>query len=81
MDLLIAYNGCSFRIPQLIEHVSGIMTLEEGDLLLTGTPDGVASVKHGESVEAALETVDGKELLSWKGKAEDRKGGYVFKGE
>lgn len=25
-----------FRIPQLIEHVSSIMTLEEGDLLLTG---------------------------------------------
>lgn len=26
-----------FRIPRLIEHVSSIMTLEEGDLLLTGT--------------------------------------------
>lgn len=25
-----------YRIPQLIEHVSGIMTLEEGDLILTG---------------------------------------------
>lgn len=25
-----------YRIPELIEHVSGIMTLEEGDLLLTG---------------------------------------------
>lgn len=25
-----------FRIPQLIQHVSSIMTLEEGDLLLTG---------------------------------------------
>ena len=25
-----------FRIPRLIEHVSSIMTLEEGDLLLTG---------------------------------------------
>lgn len=69
----------SFRIPQLIEHVSGIMTLEEGDLLLTGTPDGVSSVKHGESVEAALEGPDGKELLSWKGKAENRKAGYHFR--
>lgn len=26
-----------YRIPELIEHVSGIMTLEEGDLLLTGS--------------------------------------------
>lgn len=25
-----------FNIPQLIEHVSSIMTLEEGDLILTG---------------------------------------------
>jgi 2-keto-4-pentenoate hydratase/2-oxohepta-3-ene-1,7-dioic acid hydratase in catechol pathway len=29
-----------FRIPQLIEHISAIMTLEEGDLILTGTPSG-----------------------------------------
>lgn len=26
-----------YRIPQLIEHVSSIMRLEEGDLILTGT--------------------------------------------
>ena len=26
-----------YRIPQLIEHVSGIMTLEEGDVILTGS--------------------------------------------
>lgn len=25
-----------YRIPELIEHVSSIMTLEEGDLILTG---------------------------------------------
>lgn len=55
------------------------MTLEEGDLLLTGTPDGVASVKDGESVEAALESPDGKELLSWKGQAKNRITGYHFK--
>lgn len=26
-----------FNIPQLLEHVSSIMTLEAGDVLLTGT--------------------------------------------
>lgn len=55
--------------------------MEEGDLLLTGTPEGVSSVKDGDTVEAALETPDGKELLSWKGKAQNRTTGYHFKGE
>jgi 2-keto-4-pentenoate hydratase/2-oxohepta-3-ene-1,7-dioic acid hydratase in catechol pathway len=30
-----------FRIPQLIEYVSGITPLEAGDLISTGTPEGV----------------------------------------
>ncbi|KAG0143344.1 hypothetical protein CROQUDRAFT_672992 [Cronartium quercuum f. sp. fusiforme G11] len=47
-----------FNIPQLIEHCSGIMTLEEGDLLLTGTPAGVGPVKPGDLVEAGLEQSD-----------------------
>ena len=57
------------------------MTLEEGDLLLTGTPEGVGSVKDGETLAAALESAEGKQLLSWKGDAKGRKGGYSFKGE
>lgn len=30
-----------FKVPELIAHVSHIMTLEEGDMVLTGTPAGV----------------------------------------
>lgn len=67
-----------FRIPRLINHVSSIMTLEEGDLLLTGTPEGVGPVKNGDELLAALETADGKELLKWAGTAKDRVGGYKF---
>ncbi|KAJ2558342.1 hypothetical protein EV175_000838 [Coemansia sp. RSA 1933] len=44
-----------FQIPQLIEHVSKTMTLEEGDLLLTGTPEGVGPIKPGDRVVAGLE--------------------------
>ncbi|KAJ2085390.1 hypothetical protein IW138_006360 [Coemansia sp. RSA 986] len=44
-----------FQIPQLIEHVSQIMTLEEGDLLLTGTPKGVGPIESGDHVVAGLE--------------------------
>ncbi|KAJ1907937.1 hypothetical protein LPJ81_000431 [Coemansia sp. IMI 209127] len=50
-----------FQIPQLIEHVSQIMTLEEGDLLLTGTPQGVGPVDPGDHVVAGLE-YENKEL-------------------
>lgn len=50
-----------FQIPQLIEHVSRIMTLEEGDLLLTGTPQGVGPIDAGQRVIAGLE-YNGKEL-------------------
>lgn len=31
-------------IPFLISHVSKIMTLEEGDVIITGTPEGVGPV-------------------------------------
>ncbi|EFP91203.2 uncharacterized protein PGTG_16394 [Puccinia graminis f. sp. tritici CRL 75-36-700-3] len=43
------------KIPELIAYCSGIMTLEEGDLLLTGTPAGVSSVSPGDEIEIGLE--------------------------
>eukprot|EP01097_Dermamoeba_algensis_P003579 TRINITY_DN2473_c0_g1_i1.p1 TRINITY_DN2473_c0_g1~~TRINITY_DN2473_c0_g1_i1.p1 ORF type:complete len:138 (-),score=29.61 TRINITY_DN2473_c0_g1_i1:102-515(-) len=50
-----------FKIPDLIAHISAIMTLEEGDLILTGTPEGVGSVYPGEEVTASLS--DGDQVL------------------
>lgn len=41
-----------YSVPELIEHASSIMTLEEGDLLLTGTPAGVGPIKEGDKVSA-----------------------------
>jgi acylpyruvate hydrolase len=43
-----------FNIPKLIEYISSIMTLSEGDLILTGTPDGVGPVKAGQVLTAEL---------------------------
>lgn len=34
-----------FSIPQLLSHLSTLMTLEPGDIVSTGTPDGVGSVR------------------------------------
>lgn len=68
-----------FNIPQLIEHVSSIMTLEEGDLILTGTPEGVGAIKAGDTVTAGIQ-LPGSDttLASLELDVVDRGGGYVF---
>ena len=39
-----------FDIPFLIEYLSGFMTLAPGDVILTGTPEGVVDVRPGDEV-------------------------------
>ena len=41
-----------FKIDQLISYVSQFIKFDEGDLILTGTPDGVGPVKGGDKCEA-----------------------------
>ncbi|WP_027014373.1 fumarylacetoacetate hydrolase family protein [Comamonas composti] len=43
------------RIPDLIEYLSAIMTLQPGDVILTGTPDGVVNVQPGDAVETEID--------------------------
>jgi len=43
-----------FSIPFLISYISRIMTLEPGDLLATGTPEGVGPLAAGDVVEVEL---------------------------
>jgi len=43
-----------FTIEEIIEYISNIMTLEQGDLILTGTPEGVSEIKKGDILEAKL---------------------------
>ena len=63
-----------FRIPRLLSAISNVMTLEKGDIVLTGTPKGVASVKAGDIITAGL-LVQGREIEEGKIKVtvEDRK--------
>ena len=42
-----------WTIPELISHISRIMTLERGDLILTGTPSGVSEIKKGDIIHAS----------------------------
>jgi acylpyruvate hydrolase len=44
-----------FAVPAMIEYISSIFTLEEGDLLFTGTPEGVGPVPPGDVISAELE--------------------------
>lgn len=41
-------------IPQLIEEISEFMTLHEGDVLITGTPEGRVDVQPGDLVEVEI---------------------------
>lgn len=43
-----------FDIPTLISFISGVMTLEAGDLVLTGTPAGVGTLTSGDVVEVEI---------------------------
>ncbi|KAL2168119.1 hypothetical protein VTG60DRAFT_383 [Thermothelomyces hinnuleus] len=50
-----------FRIPRILSEISKVMTLEPGDIVLTGTPKGVGPVVPGDVMRAGIR-VDGKEL-------------------
>ncbi len=46
-----------FSVRQLIAFVSSVMTLESGDLILTGTPSGVGTLEDEDSVEVTIEGI------------------------
>lgn len=45
------------RIPELIEYLSEFMTLQAGDVILTGTPDGVVNVNAGDEVITEIDGI------------------------
>ncbi|MDR5708200.1 MAG: fumarylacetoacetate hydrolase family protein [Armatimonadota bacterium] len=46
-----------WKIPQLITWVSSFMTLEPGDLILTGTPRGISPVRPGDVMRLEIEGI------------------------
>ena len=46
-----------FGVPELIEFISNIMTLEAGDIIATGTPPGVGELYAGNEVEIEIEDI------------------------
>ena len=43
-----------FDVPALVAHVSSVMTLLPGDVILTGTPEGVGHMGVGDEVEVTV---------------------------
>jgi acylpyruvate hydrolase len=69
-----------FKIPKQLSEISKVMTLEKGDIVLTGTPKGVSEIVTGDVVKAGLK-VNGKpiEEASIEVKVADKPGLYQFK--
>ncbi|HTO94955.1 MAG TPA: fumarylacetoacetate hydrolase family protein [Bacteroidota bacterium] len=49
-----ATSAMILRIPEIIAYCSTLFTLEAGDLIFTGTPEGVGRVVHGDRLEARI---------------------------
>ena len=50
-------NKMIFKPAELVQYLSSLMTLDEGDLIFTGTPKGVGKVNQGDVIVAAIEGV------------------------
>jgi 2-keto-4-pentenoate hydratase/2-oxohepta-3-ene-1,7-dioic acid hydratase in catechol pathway len=46
-----------FTIPQLIAFISSVMTLQPGDIILTGTPAGISPLSEGDTVAVSVEGI------------------------
>jgi len=44
-----------FDVPTLVERISSVMTLLPGDVILTGTPEGVGPMQVGDEVEVSID--------------------------
>ena len=51
-----------FKINELISFASKICTLEPGDIIATGTPEGVSSLKHGDVIKGYIEKIGSLKL-------------------
>lgn len=51
------FSEMVFSPPEIVAYISQIMTLLPGDLILTGTPQGIASMQIGDRVKIEIESI------------------------
>jgi len=67
LDISLSVNGqirqksrtahLIFSIPQTIEYITKYFTLLPGDIIATGTPEGIGAIKAGDTVEATISNI------------------------
>lgn len=50
-------NQLIWKVPEMISYLSGLFTLQPGDIIMTGTPAGVGAVVRGDVLEGYVEGV------------------------
>jgi len=50
-------TNCIFRVEYILHYLSGIMTLCPGDIVSTGTPQGIAAIRPGDVVVVEIEGI------------------------
>lgn len=71
-------NLMLFPIHKILSHMSSIMTLEKGDVILTGTPKGVGEIHPGDHILAELK-FDNEVITKIDINAEEKPGPYEYK--
>jgi len=46
-----------FKIPDLMEYITSLFTMEPGDIVATGTPSGISPILPGDLIEATIEDI------------------------
>lgn len=67
-----------FPIHKILSHMSCMMTLQKGDVILTGTPKGVGVVNPGDKVHASL-SVGGETIEEIEFDSVEKDGPYIFR--
>ncbi|NKB56188.1 MAG: FAA hydrolase family protein [Alphaproteobacteria bacterium] len=47
-----------WNVPETINYLSSLIELKAGDLIFTGTPDGVAAIERGDKLEGHVDGLD-----------------------
>ncbi len=50
-------NQLIWKVPEMISYLSGLFTLQPGDLIYSGTPAGVASLKRGDHLHGGVDGI------------------------
>lgn len=52
------FDDMLFDVPQIISFISACMTLLPGDIIATGTPEGIGPMQRGDTIEIRIEGLD-----------------------